>query len=326
MISILIYAEHENHFLEQCLRSLSALRTSAPAFEVIVIDSGNAPDREAFARTLIAGLEGSFSFVASQGETRRPALYNRAIAAARGDLLVFSHDDAFFPRDWLSSITAPLTDENVAFASGDDQVPPGQRSFLLSLDYVLHSPLATGGMRKDRGLRFGGLTPRNWNMACRKQLVESVGLFDAQAGESAEVEIAVRLSRLGFRMAYVPSPKIFHVRDTSLCETTALNVRRGRDRAALARSAGMARQAPFVGVMLATLAIPGSLLAVPVAPWLGLPALAYAVLLGGLALHAAWVWRRPAVALWTPLLTVSQHFGQGAGFLIGLLRPAARRR
>jgi len=326
MISVLIYAEHASHSLGTCLRSLEALRANSPAFEVIVVDSGNSPDREPFARTLIAGLQGDYRFLPVEGEKRRPALYNRAIRSARGELLVFSHDDAFFPRGWLQSITAPLGDKSLGFASGDDRVPSGERSILLGLDYVLHSPLATGGMRKDRGLRFGALTPRNWNMACRKGVVESAGLFDPAAGEAAELEIAARLRRLGFRMAHVPEPKIFHVRDTTLGDSTALNFRRGADRAMLARSAGLSGQAPFLGLAVATLAIPASLLAVPLAPLLAIPGLAYLALLGALGLHAAWIWHRPAVALWTPLLAVSQHFGHGAGFLAGLISPKGRRR
>lgn len=330
MISVIVFAEHSPEFLERCLESLAALPASEPPFEVLVADSGNDAARLPFAQPLVATLGERFRLLPAGGEARRPALLNRALAEARGEVVVFTHDDTRVLPGWLDALTGPLATPGVGCASGEDRLPPERRDgFSVSLDYVLRSPLGSGGMRRDRGPRFGAFTPRTWNMAARKSVLAAVGGFDPEAGEVAESVLASALRRAGHGLLYVPSAVVYHARETTLGETTALNFRRGREAAVSWRQGALRAGLPFALAAGVTLTLAAALGAAVLLPALRGAAtallLAYLGALFLLGAHAARVWRRAAPLLWVPLLVASQHLGHGAGFLAGLARGAGAR-
>jgi GT2 family glycosyltransferase len=323
VISVLIYSEHDPAFLERCLKSLTPPPKLPSQLEVLVLDSGLSPERAKFAERLVAKLGEPFRWLPSKGETRRAALYNRAIKESRGDILVFTHDDAYFPDHWLALITAPLQDPAISCASGEDQVPLDERPFLLSLDYVLKSPLSSGGMRRDRGIRFGYFTPRDWNMAFSKRVLLEVGLFDPSVDECAESELILRIRKAGYKVAYVPESCVFHTRETTLRQITVTNFQRGFSRSRLALNTGVLRQITHLLAVLVLFLIPSSIIGSLFLPafrfWLLIPAALYFGILLALGVHAFSIWKRASVLFWTPLLVISQHFGHGFGYLVGIL-------
>jgi GT2 family glycosyltransferase len=323
VISVLIYSEHDPAFLERCLGSLRPPPLPFSELEILILDSGTSTARAEFAERLVSRLDEPFRWLPSDGETQRTALYNRAIHESQGDILVFTHDDAYFPDDWLPLITAPLGDPEVGCASGEDQIPSDERSFLMSLDYVLKNPFASGGMRREHGIRFGYFTPRDWNMAFSKQALLDVGLFDSSMGKCAEAELVLRIRKAGYKVVYVPECRVFHSRETTLRKITRTNFQRGFARSHLAMSGGFLRQVPHSLAGLLTIALPGltagAVFYQPVRFWLLAAVLAYAGALLLLGVHAFTVWRRPSVVLWTPILVMSQHFGHGLGYLLGFL-------
>ncbi len=323
MISVLIYSEHEPVYLKRCLASLTPPPLSESNLEILVLDSGTSPQRAESAERLVRQLGKPFRWLASQGETRRTALYNQAIQASCGDTVVFTHDDAYFPKDWLPLLTAPLRDPLTGCASGEDQVPLDERPFLISLDYVLKNPFGSGGMRRGHGIRFGYFTPRDWNMAFPKRVLLEVGLFDPSFDACAEAELVLRIREAGYKIAYVPESKVFHTRETSLRKITRTNFKRGLTRSRLARKTGVLRHVPhFLGALL-TITLPilgmGALLHQPYRLWLLVPVMVYVGALSLMGLHAFMIWRSPPLLFWTPLLVMSQHFGHGMGYLSGFL-------
>jgi GT2 family glycosyltransferase len=323
--NVIVWAEHEERHLRVCLESLAALRRAGDDIEVLVVDAGNEPGRPTYAAALVQGFGVGFRLLLAGGETRRPVLYNRAVAVAAGDFVLFTHDDASCPAGWPDAITAALTDPQVGFSSGEDVVPPDARDFLSSLDYVLKNPIASGGMRSDRGLRIGRFTPRNWNMACRREVLEHVGGFDPDSGDCTEAAVAERLVSAGYRIAYVPEARVFHLRDTTLRGSTANSYARGRDRVTQLGRTSLGGDFPHIAAAVLTVGLPASVVAGFTFPALILPVAVYASILTVLAVDSMRVWRRPSVLIWTPLLVMSQHFGHGAGFIAGLIQRLSAR-
>jgi cellulose synthase/poly-beta-1,6-N-acetylglucosamine synthase-like glycosyltransferase len=294
--------------------------------EILVLDSGISPERSKTGKRLVTELGEPFRWLPSRGDTRRTALYNRAVQASVGDILVFTHDDALFPKDWLKRITAPFHDPLVGCASGEDEVTSDARPFLISLDYVLKSPLGSGGMRRNRGLRFGYFTPRDWNMAFSKKALVEAGLFDPSLDACAEADLVLRLRTAGYKMTYVPEAQVFHTRETSLTRITRTNFQRGLARSRLAIREGFMRQFQHFLASLLTLALPtlvlGAMWYQTRQFWILAPVIVYASALLILGIHALLIRRRPSVLIWTPLLILSQHFGHGLGFLFGFFAPS----
>ncbi|MCK4825634.1 hypothetical protein KA005_58335, partial [bacterium] len=94
MISVLIYSEHDPVFLERCLASLTPPPLPRSDLEILILDSGTSRERTVMGERLVTGLGEPFRWLPSRGETHRTVLYNRAIQASNGDVLVFTHDDA----------------------------------------------------------------------------------------------------------------------------------------------------------------------------------------------------------------------------------------
>jgi cellulose synthase/poly-beta-1,6-N-acetylglucosamine synthase-like glycosyltransferase len=321
VISLLIYSEHDPVFLERCLESLRPPPITYSDLEVLVLDSGISCDGAVIKERLVTGLGEPFRWLPSRGETRRTALYNQAVRASSGDILVFSHDDAYFSKTWLQFLIAPFQDPLVGCASGEDEVTSNARPFLMSLDYVLKNPFGSGGMRRGRGIRFGYFTPRDWNMAFRKRVLLEVGLFNPAFDECSEAELVLRIRKAGYKIAYVPEARVFHTRETSLRQITRTNFQRGRARSLLARKEGVMGQFQHLLASLLTLALPclvvGTVWFESYQFWILAPVLVYMAALLLMGIHASMRWRRPSVLIWTPLLVLSQHVGHGLGYLFG---------
>jgi cellulose synthase/poly-beta-1,6-N-acetylglucosamine synthase-like glycosyltransferase len=329
VISVLIYSEHDPEFLEHCLNSLTPPPVTRSDLEILVLDSGMSRERSVIGERLVTGLGQPFRWLPSEGETRRTALYNLAVHASKGDILVFTHDDAYFPKQWLHLLTAPFQDPLVGCASGEDEVTSNTRPFLMSLDYVLRNPFGSGGMRRGRGIRFGYFTPRDWNMAFPKHVLLEVGLFNPTVDECSEAELVLRIRKAGYKIAYVPEARVFHTRETSLRQITRTNFQRGRARSLLARKEGFMGQFQHFLASLLTLALPclvvGAIWHKSHQFWILTPLFIYIAALLFMGIHAFTIWRRPSVLIWTPLLVLSQHLGHGLGYLFGLFATSRKR-
>ncbi|GIU93811.1 MAG: rhamnosyltransferase [Gaiellaceae bacterium] len=129
MISILIPVKDGGSDLVRCLEAIARQRVDDEV-EVVVVDSGSSdgsPDR---ARALGARVHEIAAYEFNHGRTR-----NLAAELARGDVLVFTTQDAYAADErWLERLVAPLADPQVAGVYGrqlphEDARPP-ERYFL----------------------------------------------------------------------------------------------------------------------------------------------------------------------------------------------------
>ena len=91
-ISVVIPTRNRAHYLPDCLASLADQRTSVP-FEVVVVDNAS-EDGTAEMVTAWTARDARFRLVREEVLGRAAAL-NAGIAAARGDLLLFTDDDVY---------------------------------------------------------------------------------------------------------------------------------------------------------------------------------------------------------------------------------------
>jgi rhamnosyltransferase len=105
VISILIPVKNGRPVLEQCLRQIGVQRTDVPV-EVVVVDSGSTDGSRDVARRQGASVHQIAPEVFDHGATR-----NLAASYARGDVLVFTSQDAYAEDEhWLARLIAPLRD------------------------------------------------------------------------------------------------------------------------------------------------------------------------------------------------------------------------
>lgn len=204
-ISIVIPVKNGGEKLRACLEAIRAQR--AEGFEVIVVDSGSTDGTPELARSLGARVHHIPPHEFNHGATR-----NLGAQLARGDILVFTVDDAVPLReDWLERLTAPLRDGSGIVAAYSRQVPredavPPERYFLgflygqepriqrapgasdLSMDTTLFSNCGSA------------MTRSIWE---RFQFTDDIIISEDQEWSS-------RVLSAGYSIAYVPEAAIRH--------------------------------------------------------------------------------------------------------------------
>jgi glucosyl-dolichyl phosphate glucuronosyltransferase len=212
-LTVAIPTYNRADFLRQTLAGIARQDFSPDAFEVLVIDN-NSTDHT---RAVVAEFAGSNPAPRYLLETKQGLDYgrNRAIAEARGCIIVFADDDILMQPDWLTQLTAPLrtdTAHRVGAVGGEvipvfpDGLPPWVAEW--------HAPLA---FRADAGPLEARHSPMGANLALPKWVFEKLGVFhtalDRAAGNyfsGGDSEMVRRVRAAGLEVWFVPAAAVQH--------------------------------------------------------------------------------------------------------------------
>jgi glycosyltransferase involved in cell wall biosynthesis len=212
-ITVAIPTYNRADFLRQTLAGLAQQNYPRDQFEVLVIDNNSRDHTQA---------------VVDSFATARPAprhvrepqqgldhARNRAIAEARGEIIVFGDDDILMEPDWLTQITAPFAAENhakIGAVGGEvipvfpDGLPPWVAEW--------HGPLA---FRAEAGPLSSRQIPMGANLAFPKWVFEKLGVFhtalDRAAGNyfsGGDSEMIRRVQQAGLEVWFAPRATVKH--------------------------------------------------------------------------------------------------------------------
>ncbi len=186
-----------------------------------------APQLRPGERELIVAENGSPAPIALTGEFV-PALHlhdprpgkcriqNRAIAEARGEILVFLDDDVIAAPSYLDAVEAFFA-EHPEFAAMKGRILPVEDARAKAGDQwvYLDLPIVDHG---EEVIEVRGVLGAN--MAFRAAVLRQVGPFDERLGPGAggheeETEMSVRSRRAGYRIGYAPRALVYHEVDPS---------------------------------------------------------------------------------------------------------------
>lgn len=200
-------------FLRQTLAGLAAQNFPRDQFEVLVIDN-NSRDHTA---AVVAEFAASRPTPRHILETQQGLDYarNRAIAEARGDIILFADDDILVQPDWLAQMLAPFASaaaEKIGAVGGEvipvfpDGLPPWVAEW--------HAPLA---FRADAGPLPSRHSPMGANLAIPRAVFAQVGIFhtalDRAAGNyfsGGDSEMVRRIRAAGFEIWFAPAAAVRH--------------------------------------------------------------------------------------------------------------------
>ncbi|NLI82605.1 MAG: glycosyltransferase [Deltaproteobacteria bacterium] len=203
-ISVVIASYNSRRTLGRCLDSLMAL--DHPSFEVIVVDDGStdgSPDIcESYPTIRLIRLD--------RGGPSRAR--NRGIEAARGEIVAFTDSDCVVARDWLQELEKGFLDETVAGVGGDQVSPDGESEFGKTVqEYFRAVGFVTDYINLERTL-----TETRHNASCnssyRKKVLEVVGGFAKDQFPCEDVEMDLKIRRLGYRLMFNPRAVVGHFR------------------------------------------------------------------------------------------------------------------
>lgn len=215
MLSVLIATYNGAATLPRVLDAYCRLAAPAGGWELIVVDNASSDRSGEIAAAFAGRLPLTCLYEAERGKN---AALNSALPHARGDLLVFSDDDATPEPDWLQQLErcAAARPDYAVFGGRilpDWEVAPAEwilRLAPLGQTYAISPPaLADGPVHP--GLVWGA------NMALRRAVFDAGHRFDVSLGPNganyamgSETEFNIRLGQAGFRSWFCPDARVAH--------------------------------------------------------------------------------------------------------------------
>ncbi|MBS0631168.1 MAG: glycosyltransferase [Verrucomicrobia bacterium] len=200
-------------FLRQTLEGIAAQQFPREHFEVLVIDNNSRDDTRAVVESF-AHCDPAPRYIL---ETKQGLDYarNRAIAEARGEIILFGDDDILVKPDWIAQMAVPLlVDQSRCVGAVGGEVIPVFPDGLPDWVAEWHAPLA---FRSDTGPISKQHSPMGANLAFPKWVFEQLGPFhtalDRAAGNyfsGGDSEMIRRVREAGYEVWFSPAAAVQH--------------------------------------------------------------------------------------------------------------------
>lgn len=212
-VTVAIPTYNRAELLRQTLAGVTRQDFPSGRYEVLVIDN-NSCDHT---REVVVSFSGATPAPRHLLETDQGLDHarNRALAEARGDIIVFADDDILVEPEWLRTLTAPLLmdREHRIGAVGGEVIPvfpDGKPPWIAEW----HAPLA---FRADPGPLPAGDTPMGANLAMPRRAFDRVGKFATaldRTGKSyfsgGDAEMIRRVRAAGLEIWFAPAARVRH--------------------------------------------------------------------------------------------------------------------
>lgn len=215
-LSVLIASRNGSATLPDVLDSLARAERPAEGFELVLVDNGSTDGTADTCRSYADRLP--LSVVEEPRRGKNVAL-NRAIEAARGDLLVFTDDDVVLPPNFLSGYRALAGREGAYAIFGGHIVAQWQSTpdpRILEEVPLVQAYTVTETDRERGPIKAGRLYGPN--MAVRRKVFDSGLRFDARIGPDGrrsyvmgdETDFLARAEARGFKAFFEPDIVVRH--------------------------------------------------------------------------------------------------------------------
>ena len=218
-LSLVIATYNRAEQLMVTLGSVAMQSAAAEMWECIVVDNNSADDTrqrvEAFAKEHDK-LNIRYVFESNQGLSHAR---NAGIAASTGDIVAFIDDDERIVEEFITAYIELFDTHADAMAAGGKiiaEYPTGRPRWM---SRYTEQPIANP---MDFGTEIhpfpAGRIPGGGNMAMRRSLFESVGVFNTALGRTGkrllggeESDLFERIARCGYKVYYAPRAVMYHI-------------------------------------------------------------------------------------------------------------------
>ncbi len=204
-VSLIVASRNRSQLLRETIQSILSGR-KLPA-QILIVDQSDVA-QSGLEQLAIDGCELNYLWVQSVGLSRAN---NTGIAAARYDLLAFTHDDVLVEPDWLENLIGSLFSHGPrAVVTGRvmGRPEPGVKGFAPSTREDTVAQVYRGRINADV------LYPMS--MALYRSAVQEVGLFDERLGPGTawpaaeDNDLGFRLLEAGYQIVYAPEAVLYH--------------------------------------------------------------------------------------------------------------------
>ncbi len=293
-ISVVIPAFQASASIERCLAAVARQTLPPEQYEVIVVDDGSTDDTANRASRCGARV---VRLLRNQGPAQAR---NAGLAAARGEIVVFTDSDCEPTSGFLDALTAPLRDACIAATNGAYESK--QRALVprfVQLEYESRYRHTAAASNVDFIDTYA---------ACYRRLdLVRLGGFDPRFRVCEDQELSFRLAEAGLNMRFVPDARTYHQHADTLSDYVCKKFRIAWWKYAVCATAAFVALHRRSGHAWLALAIA-----------LGV----YVSLIAEFVVRSAS--RDPAVAVAAPAILFCRDMALGAGLGMGLLQTAGR--
>lgn len=250
-VSIIIPAYNCEKTISKCLNSL--LNLNYPKYEIIIVDDGSTDSTTEILKSY------QDKIVVIRTENKGPShARNIAVNRAKGDYVAFTDSDCIVDKNWLDELLKGFLNEKVAGVGGDQLSPDDETEFGSDVNNFMKAI----GFVSDYLKLHKQIIETKHNPTCnvmyKKRILLEAGLFNEDLWPGEDVEIDLKIRKLGSTLYYNPDAIVYHYRSSNIKSFSRMMKRYGWAQAYLMRKYGLFRliQAePFVIIIYILLMI-----------------------------------------------------------------------
>ena len=180
-------------------------------FEVVVVESGSAIKSDQVVEDFRDRLNLQYAPTGNHGQGFSR---NHGMAQARGDYFIILDSDIIIPPQYLETIYQHMKSDYLDAFGGPDRAHASFTPVQKAVDFALTSYLTTGGTRGNKR-QAATYQPRSFNMGFSRAVYEATqGFALPNCGE--DIELSIRIQKLGYRTGLIPGAFVYHKRKNTL--------------------------------------------------------------------------------------------------------------
>jgi glycosyltransferase involved in cell wall biosynthesis len=207
--SVIIPVYNRPQEVAELLESLT--RQTFQNFEVVLVEDGSTLTSEKVFEQFANRLSIQYFFKPNTGPG--PSR-NFGFEKARGQYFVVFDSDCILPPHYFEAVEAFLRNEKADAWGGPDRGVKDFTALQQAMAFTMSSTLTTGGIRGGKQKSF---QPRSFNMGISREVFDQTKGFHFDR-YAEDIELSIRIRKLGFKTALIPEAFVYHKRRTSLSQ------------------------------------------------------------------------------------------------------------
>ncbi|SHH44943.1 glycosyltransferase family 2 protein [Thermosipho atlanticus] len=219
LVSIIIPTRNEEKFIEKCLNSI--IENDYPEKEIIVVD-GMSDDNT---RQLV---EKYPVRVIDNPDKYTPQALNKGIRNATGKIIMIAGAHTIYSKNYISSCVRRIVEDKCDIAGGQVlTICRTNTSKSKAIAGILSHPFGIGGAKyRLQGNKEVFVDTVAYGLY-KKELFEKAGLFNEKLIRNQDIEMNLRLKKLGARILLVPEAKAYYYARNNISSLVRNNFENG---------------------------------------------------------------------------------------------------